>query len=179
MTLTDRTARIAELAQGRAAASEQLDPAELIELDPDTAALYIDSLDVALANTTIALVEAVAQRDRARATAVALEQEIAFTPAGIIADVIAERRAQDAKWGEQNHPDGTGTTPLDAGLADHYRDRCQQAFADGVGTWHDVLLEEVYEALAEHEPGPLRAELIQVAAVTLAWIAAIDRRDPA
>jgi hypothetical protein len=43
-------------------------------------------------------------------------------------------------------------------------------------TWRDILLEEVYEAFAETDSDRLREELIQVAAVALSWVDAIDRR---
>ncbi len=42
--------------------------------------------------------------------------------------------------------------------------------------WRDILLEEVFEALAEEEPKELRKELVQVAAVAAQWVEAIDRR---
>jgi hypothetical protein len=42
--------------------------------------------------------------------------------------------------------------------------------------WVDILEEEVAEAAAESDPAKLRAELVQVAAVAVAWIEAIDRR---
>jgi hypothetical protein len=95
--------------------------------------------------------------------------------APVLAEIQAERERQDAKWGEQNHPDGTGSRDQQAaaGLA---RSWCQDAFGSGYGTWSDVLAEEVAEANAESDPAKLRAELIQVAAVATAWIAAIDRR---
>jgi hypothetical protein len=95
--------------------------------------------------------------------------------APVLAEVQAERERQDVKWGEQNHPDGTGSQEQQAaaGLA---RSWCQDAFGSGYGTWSDVLAEEVAEANAERDPAKLRAELIQVAAVATAWVAAIDRR---
>lgn len=95
--------------------------------------------------------------------------------APILAEIQAERERQDDRWGEQNHPDGTGMHFLKGG-ADNARRECQAAFDAGRGTWRHVLYEEVYEALAEKEPAALRAELVQVAAVAAAWIAAIDRR---
>jgi hypothetical protein len=95
--------------------------------------------------------------------------------APVLAEIQAERERQDAKWGEQNHNDGTGSRDQQAaaGLA---RSWCQDAFGSGYGTWSDVLAEEVAEANAESDPAKLRAELVQVAAVATAWIAAIDRR---
>jgi hypothetical protein len=96
----------------------------------------------------------------------------------VLTEVLAERITQDAKWGEQNHPDGTGYDGSDQ-HADFWRQRCQDAFADGEGTWGHVLLEEVFEAIAENDPANLRAELVQVAAVAVAWVEAIDRRPAA
>lgn len=93
----------------------------------------------------------------------------------VLEDVRAERYAQDVKWGEQNHPDGTGR-PGDVWVADAARAQCQAAFAAGRGTWRDVLTEEFEEAMAETDPEKLRTELIQVAAVAVAWVEAIDRR---
>lgn len=42
--------------------------------------------------------------------------------------------------------------------------------------WRHILDEEVAEALAETDPERLRAELVQVAAVAVQWIEALDRR---
>lgn len=74
-------------------------------------------------------------------------------------DVNDERNRQDAKWGEQNHLDVV---------------------------WNAILMEEVGEASQEvlttafgaaaKGHGDLREELVQVAAVAVAWIEAIDRR---
>lgn len=92
-----------------------------------------------------------------------------------IADVCSERRCQHAKWGPQDHPDGTGG-PAAKQAADDARAVCQRHFAAGQGSWADILLEEVYEALAEEHHGKLRDELIQVAAVAVAWAEALDQR---
>jgi hypothetical protein len=89
------------------------------------------------------------------------------------------------KWGEQNHPDGTGPDvtfivgKLDrdmAWLAGVFRGACDMANEAGCANWRLILLEEVFEAMAEEDPTALRAELIQVAAVAQQWVAAIDRR---
>jgi hypothetical protein len=92
-----------------------------------------------------------------------------------IADVDTERQRQLAKWGDQEHPNGTGITEAQQELADHARTACQQAFAEGRGSWAHVLMEEVREALAEKDPAALRAELVQCAAVIQAWIHDLDR----
>jgi hypothetical protein len=94
----------------------------------------------------------------------------------ILDEIKAERASQEAKWGEQNHPDGTD--PMFASYRESARDMCERRFAAGIGTWKDILAEEVAEAHAETDPALLRAELIQVAAVAVAWIEAIDRREP-
>ncbi|MCI3246482.1 NUDIX hydrolase [Streptomyces spinosisporus] len=97
------------------------------------------------------------------------------TDARILGEIVAERERQDAKWGEQNHPDGTGNQSQQE-RADFARRWCDSAFQSGYGTWADVLAEEVAEASAESDPAKLRTELIQVAAVAINWIGAIDRR---
>lgn len=92
----------------------------------------------------------------------------------IVPDLLDERYRQLKKWGPQSHPDGTGTAyGRHAALA---RQTCDSRFKNGVGTWADILLEEVYEALAESERKPLRDELVQVCAVALAWIQDLDER---
>ena len=94
----------------------------------------------------------------------------------VLLEVLAERRRQDARWGQQNHPDGTGRE-CDKFSAREARDACDRAFREGwPGTWAHILREEVAEALAESDPAALRAELVQVAAVAGAWVEAIDRR---
>lgn len=93
----------------------------------------------------------------------------------VLALVADERARQDAKWGEQNHPDGSGS-PGSQLTANLYRDLCDIRHRKGIGSWADILLEEVYEALAEGDPAKLKVELVQSAAVIVAWIEAIDRR---
>ncbi|WP_203614489.1 hypothetical protein [Streptomyces rochei] len=101
-----------------------------------------------------------------------------FTTPGVrqfAEEVDAERQRQLAKFGDQHHPDGTGYEGSER-HADFWRKRCEDAFADEEGTWSHVLLEEVFEAMAEADPARLRAELVQVAAVCAAWIADLDSR---
>jgi NTP pyrophosphatase (non-canonical NTP hydrolase) len=83
--------------------------------------------------------------------AVAIEQDT--VP---LQDVAAERTRQDAKWGQQDHD---------------------------IGIWLGILGEEfgeVAKEIAESSARPLdvahlREELIQTAAVAVAWVEAIDR----
>jgi hypothetical protein len=103
-----------------------------------------------------------------------------------LVDTIAEINRQNRKWGEQNHPDGTGprSYPLHgiSGLfhAETIRDETREltgyAFNHGFGTWADILREEFFEALAEEDLVRLRTELLQVAGVAIQWAAAVGRR---
>jgi len=93
----------------------------------------------------------------------------------ILADFRHERMRQLDKWGPQVHPDGT-----DVGYWGPRRDRarivCDGNAALGLGTWLDILREEVYEALAETDPKALEKELVQVGAVVVAWLEDIRSR---
>lgn len=110
----------------------------------------------------------------------------------VLEEVSQERVRQDEKWGEQNHPNGTGddvpmlhgepipkpheqVAPTMGSLAYTARRVTDKYAKNGALTYADILLEEVGEALAEHHPAALRAELIQVAAVAVAWVEKIDR----
>lgn len=109
-------------------------------------------------------------------------------------EILTERSRQDAKWGEQNHPDGTGAInhPLDhplslsdsrldlcggAELAEIFKGVCDKNTKMGSLTWKDILLEEVFEALAEEsDSDDLTVEVTQTAAVAVGWLGAISRR---
>lgn len=93
----------------------------------------------------------------------------------VLSKIHAERHQQDEKWGEQNHPDGTGIA-FDDLTARLVQERCQEAFSEGKGTWRLILHEEMAEAFAETDPDKLEAELIQAAAVCVAWVQSIRRR---
>lgn len=90
-------------------------------------------------------------------------------------EVWDERKRQDARWGEQDHPDGTGQ-PIDQVNASNRRIECDRAAKDGNLTFRHILSEEVAEAHAESDVEKLRAELVQVAAVAVCWIESLDRR---
>ena len=101
----------------------------------------------------------------------------------VLAEVLAERDRQDAKWGEQNHPDGTGPDvvwsthigPATA-VAETAKAATDEAAAAGALTWRHIATEELAEAFAEDDEDALRTELIQTAAVCVQWAQAIDRR---
>ena len=93
---------------------------------------------------------------------------------GILNDVVAEMQRQVEKWGEQRHPDGTGSWDfkLKAETAKKLNDLSVEA---GTLTWVGILLEEVWEAFEEKYDNPnLDTELIQVMAVVASWL--LDRR---
>jgi protein involved in temperature-dependent protein secretion len=103
-----------------------------------------------------------------------------FTTPGVrqfAEEIDAERQRQLAKFGEQHHPDGTGRAGY-VEKADAARFACQMDADEPNGPrWSLILLEEVYEALAESDHARLRTELVQVAAVCAAWIADLDSRE--
>jgi len=111
----------------------------------------------------------------------------------IAEEVITERERQDTKWGEQNHPNGTGPNVFILEGVNAYSDfdlpfagghvlsvaattATNVSAGGGSVTWRDILLEEVFEALAEEDLDRLRTELIQVSAVCQGWIRSIDRQ---
>ncbi|WP_433236558.1 NUDIX hydrolase [Streptosporangium sp. CA-135522] len=97
--------------------------------------------------------------------------------AKVLADVAAERVAQDAMWGIQDLRDGTGQDR--AAAAEEAKRAVSEAAEEGRLTWRHILQEEVLEAFAEEGSDALRTELVQVAAVAVKWAQALDRRrDP-
>ena len=94
----------------------------------------------------------------------------------VLSEIKAERARQDKKWGEQNYPDGTGYSGELRWAADDARRACDDAAKKGTLTWLHILTEETAEAFDEADQSKLRKELIQVAAVAVAWVEAIDRR---
>lgn len=95
---------------------------------------------------------------------------------GVLADVAAERQVQYEQWGDQDIP--MGSHPDFKMLEDYHRTLCQRKTRDGDVTYSDVLLEEVYEALAETDPGKMYDELVQVAAVAVKMAELIKRKLP-
>lgn len=103
----------------------------------------------------------------------------------IISEVRDERYAQIGEWGDQSDlPDGTGVDS-DHGVDLRFtasraeaeaRHRCKARAEEGTVTFADILVEEVCEAMASTVKTGLRTELIQVAAVAVQWVEAIDAR---
>jgi len=98
--------------------------------------------------------------------------------------VREERHRQELKWGEQNHPDSVGADGMSACFSHHIatpkeaKSLCDYRASHGTVTYADILIEEVSEAIweaGEKDQQKLEAELIQVAAVAVAWIEKIWR----
>lgn len=79
--------------------------------------------------------------------------------AEVLAEVSLERERQDDRWGEQNHDDFVWGAIL----------------GEEVGEAHQAALELEFGD-SERPNTNLREELIQAAAVAVAWVEAIDRR---
>ena len=113
----------------------------------------------------------------------------------IAAEACDERNRQDAKWGEQNHP----MTPLARRIGSRWisdqklyndeanewkrtnSERVAERNSQGLPSdrncfWDGIILEEVYEALAETDYAAARAEWIQVIAVGIAIVECLDRQ---
>lgn len=95
----------------------------------------------------------------------------------IFLDVIDERDRQVRRWGDQRRQDYTGVPGYrrEAEAMKTLNEILSENDAS-IG-WNTILLEEVYEALAELPSSTsLRKELVQAAAVIFAWLEDIDRR---
>lgn len=93
----------------------------------------------------------------------------------IFVEVREERGRQDLKFGVQRHPNGTSEKFKP--MADAARNATRAAEANGQQSWANILREEFWEALSERDRAKLRAELIQVIAVGVAWIECLDETD--
>lgn len=113
----------------------------------------------------------------------------------LVLDAVAlERLSQYEKWGEQNHPDVDqvllnrpgGCTP--GRMAEEYeippapraKALCRMAGATTGDTWAHILVEEVAESIEAAtlmDKAALKAELIQVAAVAVAWVEKLMRAE--
>lgn len=108
--------------------------------------------------------------------------------ATIINDIINERLRQDKKWGVQHWPSLNqilmnregGCTP--ERMCEHYeipseeraKFLCENAFKTGEGTWTNIIVEELSEAVCSENDELRRKELVQLAACVVAWIEDID-----
>ena len=99
---------------------------------------------------------------------------ISTTTTHVLEAVAQERARQDGLWGEQNHESGLWALILGEEFGEACKSSLQVRFDM---TWADTgMTEEEYrDILVKH----LRSELIQVAAVSVAWVEAIDREKEA
>ncbi len=96
--------------------------------------------------------------------------------------VLTEMDAQDARWGEQNHPMHGGMTPGRSRLwfaqeAHRWQATNAKRARQGNIGWDGILLEEVFEALGEHEVEAQIRELEQVAAVAINQARSLKRQN--
>lgn len=105
-------------------------------------------------------------------------------------EIELERDRQDYKWGEQNHPSVDPVLANRKGgcapdqMCEEYeipseaRAKAMLRIAVGRGecTYTHIALEELCEAVSCKTDEERRGELVQLAAVIVAWIQAIDRR---
>jgi hypothetical protein len=86
-----------------------------------------------------------------------------------------ERRRQMVKWGEQNHPDGTGSVVAEI-FAEQWKTVCDANHEASKDDWATIAAEEFLEALAETDEDLLIIEVAQNAAVFTAWLEDLLRR---
>ncbi|MCU0688033.1 MAG: hypothetical protein MUF34_38280 [Polyangiaceae bacterium] len=104
----------------------------------------------------------------------------------VLDEVAAERARQEAKWGQCDYPsvgpefegNRTGQACAHYGLPPEQiaKRRTDEADQRGAVTFAHVAVEELAEALSAPDEGARREELVQLAAVAVKWIEAIDRR---
>lgn len=105
----------------------------------------------------------------------------------VLKEVAAERARQDAKWGQMDYPSVAVVNDqvkrnFCISEAKAARGECDDRHRRGHGSFMDVLIEETAEAndaACERANDKLRGELVQVAAVAVAFIECLDRKDPA
>lgn len=95
----------------------------------------------------------------------------------ILEEVIDERVSQDTKWGIQNHKSVSDNPNTDYEISGEYSCKmaCEIAARNNNLTWADIAIEELSEAVYAGNEKLRREELVQTAAVILAWIECIDR----
>lgn len=111
----------------------------------------------------------------------------------IFSALSAERDRQDAKWGPvRMHPNvdpalaarGAGHQRIceehEIPTANRAKQLCELARSRGEISWTAILVEEVCEAIEVHDdPVKLREELVQVGAVVVKWLEALDMEERA
>ena len=97
----------------------------------------------------------------------------------IFNEIFQERKKQDDKWGEQNHPivEENFDSFIDYGIIDEKsaKQYCEDAIKRKNLTWANIIVEEITEALHARTKEEMREELVQCAAVLVAMIESLDR----
>ena len=100
----------------------------------------------------------------------------------ILSDINSERERQDIKWGIQTHPSVMYPDPENNfslyGILSEEKSRNlnEEAFSEGRGTWSHIALEEFAESIGCTNEKDREGELIQLAAVIVAWIEDLRKR---
>ena len=176
------------LHHSRAMSSAHFERAEREKARAESAEAEVGTLRDTLARRTDSHTQLVRENEALRAKVAAVEAH------PVVIELAEERTRQTAKHGDQSHlPDGSGAT-LWMSMDDDYirrhgirrdnlaawaksrTDAASQSQGDGSITFEHILTEEWAEAIAESDPDALRAELVQVAAVAVQWIEALDLR---
>lgn len=83
-----------------------------------------------------------------------------MTSTQIAADIDAERKRQDAKWGEQNHSPSVWLAVI----------------SEELGEASEAFLQWYFGGLSKEQFAHFREELVHVAAVSIAAIESLDRQ---
>lgn len=90
-------------------------------------------------------------------------------------DIIAdEYERQVACYGKEYHVDGLGLTLDNENYATE--ENCDYLRKTGEGSWKNLLLAELQEALKQSDEQSLQNHLARSAALTAAWIECLERR---
>lgn len=107
----------------------------------------------------------------------------------IYEEILLERELQDRKWGIQNHPSvhnipRRNDNHIPDKLCRYYgipnQEKAQYDADKAAGnkelTWGHIAVEELSEVISAENEEHRRHELIQLAAVCIAWVESIDRK---
>lgn len=116
-------------------------------------------------------------REREKLFAAALRKvQEGITPT-VLTEIMHERVRQEVKWGEQNHEFAPECAVFyGVPRSGDAKKACDAAMERGDVTFGDILTEEIAEALDAETEEEQRYELVQVAAVAVAAIEAMDRK---
>lgn len=96
-----------------------------------------------------------------------------MTAESIMDEVRAERKRQDFLYGPQNHPNGTSV--VYRAMEDSARNSRVKARESNSLSWFHIMREVFWESVSKSDRVALRANLVKLVAVGVAWIESIDR----